>query len=64
MPHVDMKDAKQVLALIKDEGIELVDIRFCDLPGLMQHFTMTSEGLDEDSFVEGCLLYTSPSPRD
>ncbi|HVL50753.1 MAG TPA: glutamine synthetase beta-grasp domain-containing protein, partial [Actinomycetota bacterium] len=53
MPHVDMKDAKQVLELISKEGIELVDIRFCDLPGLMQHFTMTSEGLDEDSFVEG-----------
>ncbi len=53
MPHVDMQDAKQVLELIGREGIELVDIRFCDLPGLMQHFTMTSEGLDEDTFKEG-----------
>jgi glutamine synthetase len=53
MSHVEHKDAKGVLELIKKEGIELVDIRFCDLPGLMQHFTMTSEGLDEDSFKEG-----------
>ena len=24
----------------KDEGVEIVDLRFCDLPGLMQHFSM------------------------
>ena len=53
MSHIEHKDAKGVLEFIKKEGIELVDIRFCDVPGLMQHFTMTSEGLSEDSFEEG-----------
>ena len=27
----------EVLKLVKDEGIEFIDYRFCDLPGLMQH---------------------------
>ena len=30
----------EVLALAKDEGVEIVDFRFCDLPGLMQHFSV------------------------
>ena len=29
-----------VLKTMKDEGIEVVDVRFCDLPGLMQHFSI------------------------
>jgi glutamine synthetase len=53
MAHEVQKDIKGVLELIKREGIELIDLRFCDIPGLMQHFTMTSEELDEDSFEEG-----------
>ena len=32
--------ADDLLAYIKDEGVEIVDIRFCDLPGMMQHFTV------------------------
>ena len=34
------KDADELLAYIRDEGIETVDVRFCDLPGVMQHFTV------------------------
>lgn len=44
---------KDVLGLISSEGVEIVDLRFCDLPGLMQHFSMTPKQLDEDSFKEG-----------
>ena len=32
--------ADDLLAYVKDEGVEFIDIRFCDLPGIMQHFTV------------------------
>jgi glutamine synthetase len=34
-------------------GIEIVDLRFCDLPGLMQHFSVPAHELTESSFEEG-----------
>ena len=40
----------EVVRLVKDEGIEVVDLRFCDLPGLMQHFSVPAHGLTEDGF--------------
>ena len=43
----------EVVRLVKDEGIEVVDLRFCDLPGLMQHFSVPAHGLTEDGFSEG-----------
>jgi glutamine synthetase len=42
-----------VLQLIGDEGIEIVDLRFCDLPGLTQHFSMPAGQLTTDVFDEG-----------
>ena len=42
-----------VLQLIGDEGIEIVDLRFCDLPGLMQHFSMPAGQLTAEVFDEG-----------
>ena len=42
-----------VLQLISDEGVEIVDVRFCDLPGLMQHFSMPAAQLTADMFDEG-----------
>ena len=32
--------AEELLAYVKDEGIEIIDVRFSDLPGIMQHFTV------------------------
>lgn len=46
-------DVKEVLQLIKDREIEEIDLRFCDLPGLWQHYTIVPEILSEDSFEEG-----------
>src|SRR5580692_2526832 len=43
----------EVVRLVKDEGVEVVDLRFCDLPGLMQHFSIPAHGLTEDGFSEG-----------
>jgi glutamine synthetase len=46
-------DVKEVLQLIKDREIEEIDLRFCDLPGLWQHYTFVPEILNEDSFEDG-----------
>ena len=36
-------NAEEVLAFIKDEDVKFVDIRFCDLPGVMQHFNVPAK---------------------
>ncbi|MDQ1391567.1 MAG: glutamine synthetase [Acidimicrobiaceae bacterium] len=43
----------EVLSLVESEGIDIVDFRFCDLPGLMQHFSVPSHQLTEDGFEDG-----------
>jgi glutamine synthetase len=43
----------EVLGLVRDEGVEIVDFRFCDLPGLMQHFSVPAHELSADSFEDG-----------
>ena len=42
-----------IFKLVKDENIEYVDVRFCDLPGIMQHFTIPIYVFDENVFEEG-----------
>ena len=45
---------KQVLAMIKEKGVVMVDIKFIDLLGTWQHFTAPiSEFKDEAPFDEG-----------
>ena len=46
-------DPAQVVQMAEDEGVEVVDLRFLDFPGLWQHFTVPADRLDEDSFEEG-----------
>jgi glutamine synthetase len=50
---VEERTPDDVLQLISDEGIEIVDVRFCDLPGLMQHFSMPAGQLTAEVFEEG-----------
>ena len=47
------KTANEVIKLAKDTGIKIVDLRFVDLPGKWQHFSIPVEDLDEDLFAEG-----------
>ena len=47
------KDAAEVLSFIKKEGVEMIDVRFCDLPGIMQHFTVPAGSFDESVFTDG-----------
>jgi len=42
-----------VLALIKKADIKIVDVRFIDLPGVWQHFSMPVDHFTEDSFEDG-----------
>jgi len=44
---------KDVLSLIKREGVEVVDLRFMDFPGLWQHFSIPAREVDEDTFESG-----------
>ena len=48
-----MTQPKNVLDLIKQEGIRVVDVRFMDFPGIWQHFTVPVSEMDEDSFEDG-----------
>jgi glutamine synthetase len=50
---VESRTPSEVLQLAKDSGAEFVDLRFCDLPGVMQHFSMPIHELVEDGFEEG-----------
>jgi len=34
----DERSAREVLKMIKDKDIQIVDLKFNDLPGLWQHF--------------------------
>jgi glutamine synthetase len=43
----------EVVQLIEDDEIAIVDFRFCDLPGLMQHFSVPAHELTAESFEEG-----------
>src|SRR5512139_3239204 len=46
-------NSDELLKYIKDEGVEMVDVRFCDLPGIMQHFTVPVSSFDNSVFEDG-----------
>src|SRR5262249_24952722 len=45
--------AQDTLTLARDAGVKIVDLRFCDLPGLMQHFSIPVDELTEDGMASG-----------
>ncbi len=49
----EIKGPEDILRLIHDEGIEVVDLRFMDFPGLWQHFSVPARILDKSTFEEG-----------
>jgi glutamine synthetase len=51
--------AEEVLAFITEEGIEFVDVRFTDLPGVQQHFNVPAASVGPDFFTEGQLFDAS-----
>ncbi len=49
----EIKTAKDVLNLIKEENVEMVDLRFMDFPGLWQHCSYPVSEVDEGTFEDG-----------
>lgn len=43
----------EVLQLAKAADVKIVDLRFVDLPGVWQHFSIPIDDLDDDLFEEG-----------
>jgi glutamine synthetase len=43
----------EVLAMCTENGVKVVDLRFMDMPGLWQHFSVPVSALDEEAFEEG-----------
>ena len=46
-------NSDEVLRYLRDEDVKFVDVRFCDLPGTMQHFTAPAQSFDAEVFAEG-----------
>src|SRR5439155_21067264 len=43
----------EVLARARDSGVQIVDLRFVDLPGQAQHFSIPVRELTEGLFIDG-----------
>ena len=43
----------EVVALAKAQNVKIVDLKFMDLPGMWQHFSLMVDELSEDLFTEG-----------
>jgi glutamine synthetase len=52
MPY-DCSTPEDVVRVMKDDEIEMVDLRFTDLPGLWQHFSVPPSALGRDSLADG-----------
>jgi glutamine synthetase len=46
-------ELKRITDLIREKNIQVVDVKFCDLPGTWQHFSIPAATLDEDMVKEG-----------
>jgi glutamine synthetase len=44
---------EEVLELLRDQDVRMVDVRFIDLLGAWQHFTVPAHELDQAAFEEG-----------
>lgn len=45
--------AEELVAYVKDNGVEVIDIRFCDLPGVMNHLTVPADTVSVESLADG-----------
>ena len=50
---MEERSPNEVLELVGAEEVEFVDLRFCDLPGVMQHVSIPANVLDEGQFEDG-----------
>src|SRR5439155_18016890 len=50
---VDKTAVDKALALAKESGVKIVDVKFVDLPGQWQHFSIPVSAFDADLFADG-----------
>ena len=55
------KDASEALTFIEKENVALVDVRFCDLPGVMQHFTIPVAAFKDEAPFSASVAFNSLS---
>lgn len=48
-----MTTPQEVLKMIQDQNIQMIDLKFIDMPGIWQHLTVFQDQIDESSFTEG-----------
>ncbi len=46
----------EVAKFIEEEDVEFIDVRFIDLPGVMQHFNVPAASFDEEAIATGQLF--------
>jgi len=46
-------NADELFGYVRAEGVEMIDVRFCDLPGVMQHFTVPAGSFGDAVFSDG-----------
>ena len=46
-------NSEELLRYLDAEGVRFVDVRFCDLLGIMQHFAVPAESFDDSAFTDG-----------
>jgi glutamine synthetase len=44
---------QEVLKMIQDQNIQIIDLKFIDLPGIWQHLTVFQNQIEESSFTDG-----------
>ena len=49
----ELKTARDLVNFMKEEKVEMVDLRFMDFPGLWQHFTVPPREIDEETIEAG-----------
>ena len=46
-------NVKEVIELAREKDVHIVDLKFTDVPGMMQHFSMPIKELTEELFADG-----------
>ena len=56
MAHFEKLTAEKITKMIKDEGLQWIDLRFTDPRGKWQHLTMDAENFEEDMYEDGIMF--------
>lgn len=54
-PHM-FSNAEEIIKYIEEENVEFIDVRFCDLPGTQQHFTVPASEFTGSALTDGVMF--------